>query len=330
MRKLYNEFFAVSENGRIREKVMIARVVLTVTVMVVCLAAMSMTAYAYFSHEVVTSNNIIKSAEFSIEVTSQDVDITAVNSKTFTANLTGGSTYTFTVKGSGDATTGFCTVSASDCYDGTYHTRQIYKNNEGYDVISFSIKPTKDTVVTITAHWGTSSKYQEFQENGVAKLYINDKDTVEMSIGTPPAFKAPRPSVDNTDDNESNEDNADVSDEIIEESTDESVDESTDEGTDEGTDESQPTVNENGEIIHIVKDGENLSRIANLYGRNSRDLAYYNELKNPDTIKVGQEIIIPPSDWKRPKDEVESSPEASTPEASTPDESTAVENESSQ
>ena len=50
MKKLYNEFFYVPKYGKVKEKVMLMRTALTVVIMVVCLFAMSLTAYAYFSH----------------------------------------------------------------------------------------------------------------------------------------------------------------------------------------------------------------------------------------------------------------------------------------
>jgi LysM repeat protein len=55
------------------------------------------------------------------------------------------------------------------------------------------------------------------------------------------------------------------------------------------------TTTAGGERIHIVQAGENLYRIALLYGLNYLDLATYNNLANPDDIEVGQAIRIPPS-----------------------------------
>ena len=293
MRRLYNEYFKISEDGKIREKVMVARVVMTVVVMVICLTAMSLTAYAYFSHDVITSNNVIKAAQFSIEITSDDVTIDVINSKTFTASLESNKTYKFTVVGKGDASTGFCTVSAKDSVDGIYHTQQIFqKSDKTYEEITFSIKPSKDTVVTFTAHWGTSSKYPQFHTTGSSDLYIQNNDTVEIEIGDPLSLKGTKPDKDQSSD---------------EEDKDENTDESKGDSESESDEESQPTVNEKGEIIHIVKEGESLSRIGDLYGRSSRDLAYYNGITNPDKISLGQEIKIPPADWKRPRDESASS-----------------------
>lgn len=47
--------------------------------------------------------------------------------------------------------------------------------------------------------------------------------------------------------------------------------------------------------VHVVQPGENLYRIALQYGMSYPDLAAYNNIVNPHTIRVGQEIRIPPS-----------------------------------
>ncbi len=46
MNRLYRDFLYVPKHGRIREKVMLTRTVLTVVFMIVCLASLSLTAYA--------------------------------------------------------------------------------------------------------------------------------------------------------------------------------------------------------------------------------------------------------------------------------------------
>ena len=312
MRKLYNEFFGISEDGKIREKVMIARVITTVAIMVMCLTAMSMTAYAYFSHEVATSNNIIKSAEFSIDFGiksgAEDVAFETVNSKTFRLQFEANKEYTVTVTHKGTAATGFCTVNAENSANGIYHTQQLFAENSalGENTITFKLSTTKATVVTFIAHWGTSSKYTEYGTQGAnGILYIENNEVVEIPIANPANLHSSKPPVENDED-------------VVEESV---------EVDDETTEEEKPVVNENGEIVHIVKDGESLSKIGDLYGRSSRDLAYYNELENPDTIKVGQKILIPPSDWKRPKDTVETSTEQTEDSTETNDGSTEETNE---
>lgn len=50
-----------------------------------------------------------------------------------------------------------------------------------------------------------------------------------------------------------------------------------------------------GETIHIVQAGENLYRIGLQYGFTVEELAAYNGIIDPNSIQLGQEIRIPPS-----------------------------------
>jgi len=53
------------------------------------------------------------------------------------------------------------------------------------------------------------------------------------------------------------------------------------------------TVASNGDILHVVKVGENLFRIALNYGLSWEVVANYNGITNPNAISVGQTIRIP-------------------------------------
>lgn len=55
--------------------------------------------------------------------------------------------------------------------------------------------------------------------------------------------------------------------------------------------ENKPTT---GEVIHTVKAGETLSKIAQKYGTNYQKIAAYNGIANANLIRVGQKIKIPP------------------------------------
>lgn len=55
------------------------------------------------------------------------------------------------------------------------------------------------------------------------------------------------------------------------------------------------TVDANGDILHTVKSGENLFRIALSYGLRWEQVAAYNGITDPNSISVGQVIRIPRS-----------------------------------
>lgn len=191
MRKLYNEFFHVPKHGRIREKVMLCRVAMTIAIMVVCLVAMSLTAYAYFSYNITSGSNSIKAANFETNVSIQisdknneTVEIQQVNSATQTATLYAGNTYSVKIEKAGTAKTGFCVITADNCEIESYHTQQLGEDvnsrTQVQSSIHFTLSVTNTTVVEFYAHWGTSSCY-DYPTND-SDRYILNGETVELPI----------------------------------------------------------------------------------------------------------------------------------------------------
>ena len=198
MRKLFNEFFYIPKHGKVREKVMLTRLASMIAIVVLCLAAMTITAYAYFSYNVTSGSNIIRSATFKTEVQVQITDsngkaVDTVNPitsdyKSFKIEgLTVGETYTISVapiKDEKAAKTGFVIVTADNCPD-TYYTQQLGKDEkvEGGETsnLSFKITITDSTTVYLRAHWGTSSYYVDFQ-NKAEELYITQGEEVTLKI----------------------------------------------------------------------------------------------------------------------------------------------------
>lgn len=196
MRKLYNEFFYIPKYGKIREKVMLARVAMTVVIMVVCLAAMSITAYAYFSHNVTSGSNTIKAASFytdvTVQITAEDgtvVETITTNTsdhKSHNASLEANKYYTITVKHNERSTaqTGFVIVTAEGC-ETRYHTQQLGRDGNGNTyTITFKLTPGANTTVTFRSHWGTSSFYSDFKEIGENdERYIIDGEEIKLIVG---------------------------------------------------------------------------------------------------------------------------------------------------
>ena len=196
MRKLYNEFFYIPKYGKIREKVMLARVAMTVVIMVVCLATMSITAYAYFSHNVTSGSNTIKAASFytdvTVQITAEDgtfVETITTNTsdhKSHSAELSANKTYTITVKHNDRSTaqTGFVIVTAEGC-ETKYHTQQLGRDGDGNTyTITFKLTPGANTIVTFRSHWGTSSFYSDFKEIGENdERYIIGGEEIKLIVG---------------------------------------------------------------------------------------------------------------------------------------------------
>lgn len=307
MKELYNEYFHIPKHGKIRDKVMLIRTAITTIVMIVCLAAMSLTAYAYFSYNVTSGSNIIKAANFeadvSISVTDANGDAVTVNkvdSKTHTAVLEAGITYFITLDESENSTakTGFCVVTAVGCPD-TYHTQQLGADTTvaggSTDKITFQLEVTAETTVTFLSHWGTSSHYAAYKENGEAdKLYITNANTGDNAVKM--VINGVINSV-----SESDEEKETTSDETTETET-------------------TPT-----EVVYTVQSGDTLSEIAKQYSTTVARIVAYNGLENPDDIKAGQQLKIPPADYEVPADTTEQTTTTTTPETTAPETTTTPE-----
>lgn len=288
MRKLYNEFFYTPKYGKIREKVMLTRVVMTVMIVIMCLAAMSITAYAYFSYNVTSGFNILKAGNFETKVSIQisnsnnePVTVKQLNAKTQVATLYAGNEYSVTIEKAGTAQTGFCIISATGCDIEKYHTQQIGKdvksNTEGKNTIMFNLIVTNTTVISFYSHWGTSSYYAEYENKGENDaLYIVDGETVTMQIND-----ITNPAGTNTEEKSNKE--------------------------------TTPPETKTTEVVHTVAPGETLIKIAEIYNTTSKRIAVYNEIADPDYIQIGQKIKIPPDEWILP--ETSTSQPATPPEA---------------
>lgn len=301
MRKLFNEFFYIPQHGKVREKVMMTRLVSTIAIVIMCLAAMSITAYAYFSYNVTSGSNTIKAANFEaqITVTSTEQNGGTVNPSSMTGKktvFTFADTGTYTVeleKGNNStAKTGFCIIYIGDK---TYHTQQIgvdiNANNEQRDLVSFALTVNEpNTVVTIESHWGTSSYYGFSIEQNNTSYIMNDPPR-EIVIGNP---------VNGASDSDEEKENT--------------------------SDEKNETETTPTEVMHTVAANETLSAIAANYGVSVNQIVAYNEINDPNNIQVGQVLKIPPVDYEVPADNTEqitTTPETTTPpETPVPSEST--------
>lgn len=203
-RKLYKEFFYVPKYGKVREKVMIVQVAMSVSIIVMCLAAMSLSAYAFFSYNVTSASNTIQAANFEATVQIADkngdpVAVTTGGDNTHTAELKANTEYSITLQATDGSTakTGFVIISAENC-DSKYHTEQFGKDSNGNaKTVTFFLKPTATTTVTFLSRWGTSSYYANYIQTGEnSELYILTGEHITLSVN-PVKFNAPLSS--NTD-----------------------------------------------------------------------------------------------------------------------------------
>lgn len=275
MIKLCKNIFYKPKYGSDADSMMLKKLFSTVTVVLVCLAAISFSAYAFFSYSVTSGANTIKSSSFSASVSIQKGDdlITQGNIHSFFFDLPG--QYTVTIAANDETTgTGYCVVTVNGVQ---YYTQQLGKdlNAPGGQraEISFGLDVQAATTVSFDTRWGTTSYYASAAET---ELYIKNTDplTVITVTGTQNVSDTPE----ETKPQESNP----------EETT----------APTEPDETTAPT--ESSEAKHIVAHGESLSQIADYYGMTYQRIAAYNGIENPGLIQTGQEILIPPADWVEP------------------------------
>ena len=199
MRRLYRSFFYAPKHEKVRDNVMLARAVVFVTVIVICLSAMSFAAYAHFSHTVTSPSNIIKATTFKIAVSVQKFDdagniiesippITTDYKSYRIPDLKAGETYTVTLEymDSNMVKTGFVELAASGCKE-IYHTCQLgidenVQNGET-KVVTFKLTVDKPTDLIMKTYWGTSSYYAEYLQKGDGiDFYITQNKTVNLAV----------------------------------------------------------------------------------------------------------------------------------------------------
>ncbi|MBR6792790.1 MAG: hypothetical protein IKM48_00350 [Clostridia bacterium] len=68
MKELYLNFLHIPKGGKVPEKVMLARIAISIAFILMCLAAMSVSAYAFFTSTVTSPASVIQSAVYQLEV----------------------------------------------------------------------------------------------------------------------------------------------------------------------------------------------------------------------------------------------------------------------
>ena len=268
MIKLCKNLFYKPKYGSDADSIMLKRLFHTVATVLMCLAAISFSAYAFFSSSVASGSNTIKSSRFSASVKiEKDQEIVAEgNIQSYRFETPGKYTVTITADDSTTGT-GYCIVDVN----GTkYYTQQLGKDinapNQERKEVSFQLDVKAAATVIFELRWGTNSQY-----NSVAESEFYIKNDPQKTV----VINATQSIADNTGETESEEDET--------EST-----------TVETT---VPTTNA-VETVHIVQEGESLALIAKKYDTTTSELAAYNDVDDPRIIQLGQKIRIPPADWE--------------------------------
>ena len=311
MKKWIEQLFYVPKYGKVTEKVFMRRMTMNISLIVLCMAAMAFTAYAYFSHSVTSGNNTLQAAHFDVDlaITEQGgapVTVVRNGAHSYYAELKAGVTYDVTVKTADGSTavTGFVLLTVDDQ---RYFTQQIARG-EG---LTFAVKPVADMTVSLLPHWGTSSYYESGDRVENSQFYISQGEVVNLMSAQPedapddvpqttvPESTAPETTQPETTTPQTTEPETTAPETTVPETT------------------VPPTLDPNQ---YVVQPGDYLKRIADMYGITWEELQTYNNIEG-DIIHPGQILLIPPKDQEDP---VQTTVPATTEPAATAEETKPV------
>jgi LysM repeat protein len=285
MKKWLDQFFYTPKYGKVTEKVFLTRMTASISMIVLCMAAMAFTAYAYFSHSVASGTNTLQAAHFDVDITitqnGAPVTVVRGGADSYSVALKKDLTYAVTVQSTPGSTvgTGFVLITAGQQ---RYFTQQVEKGT----TLHFSLVPTSDMSVTLLPHWGTSSHYDSFVKGEDDAYYITagEETSITALELTEDPDDAPQTTVPETT----------VPAVTVPETTAPAT--TVPETTAPETTVPETTLDPEE---YVVQPGDYLKKIADMYGIAWEALQAYNEIEG-DVIHPGQILRIPPADYKAP------------------------------
>ncbi len=173
MKRIYEEYLYVPEDGKIREKVFVMRIAVAIVCVVCCLSAMGFSAYAFFASSITSGSNTIVAATYSVEVDVVPNGGTALVAKEDNPLIyenVGAGTYAMSLKAMGNATTGYCKIEIV----GSEKTVTLFTQQMSPEMgMSFELAINGEANITITPQWGTYSNRDEV---------VSDKSTQEVQL----------------------------------------------------------------------------------------------------------------------------------------------------
>lgn len=179
MKKLYNKYFRLPVSGRMSDNLFMIRITVTICVIILMLAAMTFTSYAYFSSSISSAKNVIKASSYKLAVTPPvDTDVTVLaewGEGSYLLDNSGGSVdkvYSFNLTDVVEsiATVGYCKIDIkTDINDPieatdkqTFYTEPIWNSDFAADTtktvsrdIKITVKAGKTAKIKFTSEWGT-------------------------------------------------------------------------------------------------------------------------------------------------------------------------------
>lgn len=179
MKKFLEKYYYIPENETMTESKVFGRIGISIATIIICLIALSVSAFAFFSHGVSSAKTNITSATYSLSVTSPDL---TENNGAFSIENNSGAekNYQFTISATDNTTAsvGYCKIAVTTDYldsasreisEQLFYTVPIWKQGTEGKASSVQISITVPAGKSITARfiseWGSCAKTPV--ENGV-------------------------------------------------------------------------------------------------------------------------------------------------------------------
>lgn len=185
MRKIYQKYFEIPEEGKgtMGEHVFFARLMVAIACIVLCMSAMGFTAYAFFTASVSSSMNQIQAASFDLEVAQiepQTETLSASHESEKTYKLQPGD-YKFVLERRGDASTGYCQIMiVKDEMTESVYTRQFGESKideSPVDRRTIQIEVEEETIVKFIPCWGTFNVEEKDRFDEQTQMIVVNKAT---------------------------------------------------------------------------------------------------------------------------------------------------------
>lgn len=173
MKRIYEEYLYVPEDGKIKEKVFIMRIAVAIVCVVCCLSAMGFSAYAFFTSSITSGSNTIVAATYGVEVviaSSEGTSLTAKADNLLLYEDVAAGTYAVSLKASGTAKNGYCKIEIV----GSEKTVTLFTQQLPPEAgMSFELVTNGKASITITPQWGTYSN---------SDVVVGDKSIQEVQL----------------------------------------------------------------------------------------------------------------------------------------------------
>ncbi len=165
---------AMKADGKVTDKVLTYNIAAAVIGMILCLASLTATTWAWFGDSISSTQNTVKSGAYNIDIAvsekvsessfSQVLPSVDAEGKVY-YELEAAKTYKIELAGNGTVSTGYAVLK---CEDKTLYTEQIFTSasDKTPKQISFTVDTNDATRLYISSCWGTYSGVPDMTDGG--------------------------------------------------------------------------------------------------------------------------------------------------------------------